>query len=213
MRRMKKWIPLLAVLFCFAACEKEADWSKLDNKYLVYTNYDQQADFKSPATYYIPDSILVIDNSQKATYWKDENAQEIIRAYTDNMDARGYTRTDKREDADIGIQVSYVRSTYYFTDYGHPEWWWGYPGYWSAPYWGNWGGWYYPYAVSYSYSTGAFLAEMVNLQAPQGTDKELPILWTCYMSNLLGASAAKNTKLAVEGVNQAFAQSGYLNVK
>ena len=41
-------------------------------------------------------------------------------------------------------------------------------GYWDAPYWGNWGGWYYPYAVNYAYSTGSFITELLNLNAPQG---------------------------------------------
>ena len=98
---------------------------------------------------------------KNAEYWKDENAQEILSAYVANMNSRGYIRVDDREEADLGLQVSYVRSTYYFTDYGRPEWWWNYPGYWDAPYWGNWGGWYYPYAVNYSYSTGSFISEFV----------------------------------------------------
>ena len=93
-----------------------------------------------------------------------------------------------------------IRSTYYFTDYGRPEWWWNYPGYWDAPYWGNWGGWYYPYAVNYSYSTGSFISELLNLEAPQGQSEKLPVLWTSYMSGLLSGSTSVNTKLAVQGV-------------
>ena len=44
---MKKLIPLLLVVLTFAACEKDPDTDKLDNKYLVYTNYDTKADFKA----------------------------------------------------------------------------------------------------------------------------------------------------------------------
>ena len=142
---MKKFIPLLLAVFAvtLASCEKDPDMDKLDNNYLVYTNYDKKADFKTFETYYLPDSILVIGDKENAEYWKDENAQEILSAYVANMNSRGYTRVEDREEADLGLQVSYVRSTYYFTDYGRPEWWWNYPGYWDAPYWGNWGGWYY----------------------------------------------------------------------
>ncbi len=138
---MKKFIPLLLAVFAiaFVSCEKDPDMDKLDSKYLVYTNYDTKADFKAFETYYLPDSILVIGNSKDAEYWKDESAQEILSAYVTNMNNRGYVRVDKRETADLGLQVSYVKSTYYFTDYGRPEWWWNYPGYWDAPYWGNWG--------------------------------------------------------------------------
>ena len=94
---------------------------KLDNNYLVYTNYDKKADFKTFETYYLPDSILVIGDKENAEYWKDENAQEILSAYVANMNSRGYIRVDDREEADLGLQVSYVRSTYYFTDYGVPN--------------------------------------------------------------------------------------------
>ena len=71
---MKKLIPLLLVVLTFAACEKDPDTDKLDNKYLVYTNYDTKADFKAFQTYYMPDSILIIGDKKEAEYWKDESA-------------------------------------------------------------------------------------------------------------------------------------------
>ena len=61
---MKKLIPLLLVVLTFAACEKDPDTDKLDNKYLVYTNYDSKADLKAFQTYYMPDSILVIGDKK-----------------------------------------------------------------------------------------------------------------------------------------------------
>ena len=77
----------------FASCEKEADSDQLDNKFVVYTNYDKSANFGSFSTYYLPDSILIIGDKQEAEYWQDENAQKIIAAYATNMDSRGYVRT------------------------------------------------------------------------------------------------------------------------
>lgn len=107
---MKKFIPLLLAVFAvtLASCEKDPDMDKLDNNYLVYTNYDKKADFKTFETYYLPDSILVIGDKENAEYWKDENAQEILSAYVANMNSRGYIRVDDREEADLGLQVSYV---------------------------------------------------------------------------------------------------------
>ena len=43
---MKRLIPILLAVFAFAACEKDPDMDKLDNDYLVYTNYDKKANFK-----------------------------------------------------------------------------------------------------------------------------------------------------------------------
>lgn len=211
---MKRFIPLLLAAFAFTACEKEADLDKLDNNFVVYTNYDKSADFKQFSTYYLPDSILLIGEKDKTEYWKDNEAQQILATYASNMNSRGYTRVDAREDADLGLQVSYVKNTYVYTDYGYPEWWWGYPGYWDVPYWGNWGGgWYYPYAVNYSFSTGSFVTEMLNLEAVQGLNEKLPVLWTAYMSGMLSGSTETNVGLAIQAVNQAFGQSTYLTNK
>lgn len=46
---MKRLIPILLAVFAFAACEKDPDMDKLDNDYLVYTNYDKKADYKHSA--------------------------------------------------------------------------------------------------------------------------------------------------------------------
>ena len=211
---MKKLIPILIAVFAFVSCEKDPDMSKLDNDYLVFTSYDKAADFSSFKNYYLPDSVMVIGNKEKPEYWKGEQAQPILDAYVENMTSRGYTRVDEKEDAQLGLQVSYIASTYYFTNYHtNPYWWWGYPGYWGSGYWGNWGGgWYYPYAINYSYSTNSFISEIVNLNAPEGPKEKIPVLWTSYMTGLV-YSSSMNKALAVKGVNQAFAQSPYLTNK
>mgnify|MGYP001388034977 FL=1 len=131
---MKKLIPILLAVFALASCEKDPDMGKLDDNYLVYTNYDKKADFKVP-TFYLAPQILVISDSKEPEYLEGEGAEQILAAYTDNMEARGYEAAADQESADLGIQVSYIASTYYFTSYTQPEWWWGYPGYWGPGYW------------------------------------------------------------------------------
>ena len=208
---MKKLIPILLAVFALASCEKDPDMGKLDDNYLVYTNYDKQANFKDFSTFYLADKILVISDSKEPEYLEGEGAEQILAAYTENMEAKGYQPAADKESADLGIQVSYIASTYYFTGYTQPEWWWGYPGYWGASYWGNWGGWYYPYAVTYSYSTNSFITEMVNLKADEG--KKLPLIWTSYLTGFETGSKAINRTLAIEAVNQSFTQSPYLTNK
>ena len=58
---------------------------KLDNDYLVYTNYDKKADFKVP-TFYLADQILVINDSKEPEYLEGEGAEQILAAYTENME-------------------------------------------------------------------------------------------------------------------------------
>ena len=92
--------------------------------------------------------------------------------------------------------------------------WWGYyPGYWYPGYWGgNWGGgWYYPYPITYSYSTGSLLADMINLKnAPEGQKEKLTVVWNAYISGLLGGSGSLNVNRTTTAINQAFTQSPYL---
>ena len=72
---MKKLIPLLLAIFALTSCEKDADADKLDNKFVVYTNYDKSANFKQFNTYYLPDSILIIGDKDKQEYWVDSNVR------------------------------------------------------------------------------------------------------------------------------------------
>ena len=210
---MKKLIPILLAVFALVSCEKDPDMDKLDNEYLVFTNHDTSAKFNSFSTYYVPDSILVIGDSKEPEYWKDDNAQLIISAFVAKMDGAGYMRTPDKEDADLGLQLSYVASTYYFSGYyNNGPWWNYYPGYWIPGYWGGYwgGGWYYPYSITYSYSTGSLLADLVNLGAPEGAKEKLPVVWNAYISGLIGSSGSLNVNRATTAINQAFVQSPYL---
>ena len=40
------------------------------------------------------------------------------------MAARGFTLVDSKEDADLGLQVSYIEDVRYFVDYPNDYWWW-----------------------------------------------------------------------------------------
>ena len=141
---------LVAVAFC--ACQKEPSTSGLHKDYLVYTAYDTEADFGALDTYYLPDSILLIGAADKTEYWKDDNALEIVNTVAGRMNAAGYTRTDDKEAANVGLQLSYVQKVTYFVGYDYPYWWWYYPYYWTPGYWGDWLGWHYPYRVYYGYT-------------------------------------------------------------
>ncbi len=61
---------------------------KLDDNYLVYTNYDKQANFKDFSTFYLADKILVISDSKEPEYLEGEGAEQILAAYTENMEAK-----------------------------------------------------------------------------------------------------------------------------
>lgn len=210
---MKQVFPMLfAVALLVAACEKTPDTGKLDDDYLVYTDYDAETDFAKFTTFYVPDSVLIIDNSSnKPKFLYGTPASELIIAnYVKGMEQAGYVRTLDKANADLGMQVSYVEDTYRFRYYNNFPWWYGYPWYWSFGYWGNWGGWYWPYSITYSYSTGSVLGELVDLTLPESTSKQLRVVWSSYISGLLNNDGTLNTTEVKQAIEQAFSQSPYL---
>ena len=197
---------LAAVCIVLVSCQKEPDTDKLDNHYLVYTNYDSNADFASFENFYVIDSILIIGNSEKPTYWNNSNSQKIINAYSDKLEACGYIMVPTAQEADMILQLSYINNTYYFTSFGPGPWWNSYPGYWN---WGGWG-WYYPYTFNYSYSTGSIIAELVDTQTPSPQKNKLTVIWNSYICGLLNGNNLSFSR-TIDAINQAFTQSPYLN--
>lgn len=204
---MKKISILALVLACtlIVSCQKDPDTDNLDGSYLVYTNYDTDTDFKSINSFYVIDSILIIDNSEKSNYWNNSNSQKIVNAFEAQLATAGYEEAEGIDDADVVLQLSYINNTYYFTSYGQGPWWNSYPGYWN---WGNWG-WYYPYSFSYSYSTGSIIGELVNTNAPTPLDDKLTVVWNTYICGLLNGNNLSMSR-TMEAISQAFNQSPYL---
>lgn len=199
---------LVALLgLAIASCQKEPSTSDLHRDYLVYTASDPATNFAQFDTYYLPDSILLIGNSDKTEYWKDAEAQSIIQTVANNMNARNFSRTQDKDAASLGIQLSYVKRVSYFVGYDNPYWWWYYPYYWSPGYWGDWIGWHYPFPVYYSYTAGSLLTEMVDLKNQNEVDKKLPVVWDSFVGGLLTDSQQVNLERTIDGVNQAFVQS------
>ena len=207
---MKKLIYVLIAVFALTSCREDPDLGDLSSDFLVFTNYDGKADFNRFTRYYMPDSVMVIGDTKDPEYWTGSKAADILKAYEDNMQACGYVCTDDKSEADVGLQISYVQSVAYFVDYRNPYWWNEYPGYWLPGYWGDWGYWYYPYPVVYSYSVGSLLTEMVDLSTSPSADRKLTVVWNSFLSGLLSGSDAFNMELTVRAINQSFVQSPYL---
>ena len=209
---MKKLIPILLAVFAFAfvACEKEPDTGKLENGTIVMTEYQQGTNFSSFSTFFVPDSVLEINAAKgDTTFVANDYAKSVIASFVVNMTNRGFLYTQDKSNADLGIQLSYIKDVYYLTTWGSP---WSYRGYWWPGYWnGSWGGyrWYYPYTITYSYNVGSIIADMVNLNGAT-TNGQLPIIWNAYISGLLGPNGGINISKAQTGITQAFNQSTYL---
>ena len=170
-------------------------------------------DFKNYKTFDIADSLLIIGEKDKPVYSQTQSALALIQAYRINMEKRGFIYTPSDPSAQLGVQLTYVEKTERFVRYySDPYWWLDYPGYWPSNYWGNWTGWYYPYPVSYTYTTNALITDIVDLTPVVSADdsKPLTIVWSSYIGGPASASLSYDVQRMKESIDQAFVQSPYL---
>ena len=207
---MKKILLIPALALLAVACHKEP-YIDSDNEYLVYTSPGKDATFASFTTFDLADSLLVIGQSAKPEYSQSQNALALIQAVRTNMENAGYIYTPDNPDADLGIQMTYVIKTdRYVQYYNDPYWWINYPGYWSPGYWGNYVGFYYPYPVTYTYSTNALMVDMVDLTTPKTGTEALKVVWSLYLGGRAGSRVASDVAVIRKAIDQAFVQSPYL---
>ena len=209
---MKKILFFSALALMVAACHKEPYPQDGDMEYLVYTAPSKDVTFADFQTFDIADSVLVIGQSEKPQYSASDNALALIQQFRINMEKLGYIYTPSNPDADLGIQLTYIVKTERFVHYyNDPYWWLDYPGYWPSGYWGNWTGWYYPYPVSYTYTTNALITDMVDLTGEEKEGNKLEIVWSCYIGGPAGTSIANDVNRMKASIDQAFVQSPYLS--
>ena len=208
---MKKIMFFAALALLATACHKEPSPQDGDNEYLVYTSPSKDVTFTSYQTFDLADSLLVIGQSEKPQYSQSENAMALINQVRFNMERLGYVYAPSDPDADLGIQMTYIIKTErYVKYYNDPYWWLDFPGYWPSGYWGNWTGFYYPYPVSYTYTTNALITDMVNLTGEQNEGEALEVVWTSYIGGPAGSSVQGDVARMKAAIDQAFAQSPYL---
>ena len=207
---MKKILIFSTLALMAAACQIEPYSQDNDGEYLVYTSPSKDVNFAAYQTFDIVDSVLVIGQKPKPFYSQSNNALALIQAFRVNMEKLGYIYTPSHPDTQLGIQLTFVEQTQrYVQYYDDPYWWLDYPGYWPSGYWGNWSGWYYPYPVTYTYTTNALITDMVDLTSVN-PDGKLEIVWSCYIGGPASYSIQNDVARMQDSINQAFAQSPYL---
>jgi len=178
--------------------------SRLLEDMAILTQYDVNTKFGDYKTYSIVDTLYYITDkgTQKII---NANSQLIINQIIGNMNARGYTKVAKGPSADLGINVTAIKTTTTTTVY-YPGWYWGYPGYYPPYWWGGYSGYYYPYYPSYytSYSTGTLIIEMVNFRAVT-EDGKLPVVWNAFIRSLL--TDTHTTSDITTSIDQSFTQT------
>jgi len=208
--KVKIALLLLSMLFLYGCYTPKEDVF-VEDLDLVVVDYDDQFDFTAPQTFFMPDSISRVqdtDDDDNVGQYDDEILDEI-RA---NMLAKGFTEVDDAnvEDADVVLLISAVRTnTYIVSD---PCFWgcWGWypwpPGWGWGPGWG----WPYPPVVVGAYSKGTIFMNMIDPNAPsQG--QQLDQVWLGAVNGLLEGSDQSILRRVNSLIDRAFELSPYLN--
>lgn len=204
---MKKVTFLLFTVIALASCRKQPDLSKLSDDFIVATPHDVDADFSEYKTYYISDTIAIVNTDKpNDSIWTDSNAKQLIDQIKKNMNARGFVFTPLSGNPDLVIPTVGVKIT---TDVYYGGYYWGYPGYWDPWYYGGYY-YYYPYYYSYSYTSGAFVFELADRKNIAANNGKINLIWTGFLGGYLNDYTSTNIANALPAIDQAFSQSEYL---
>jgi hypothetical protein len=201
---MKKyWIG--AFLLLTLACQPEPDELKLYDELVVSTNFDPAADFGAYATYAMADDTIGFVSNQSAdtilTHGKSELVRPIISRIKANIDQRGYTKVDVKDQPDLGINVMIVNNLNLFQQYVDP-------GYYYPSYYGYSSYYYYPYVETYAENTATLVIQILDLKN-RNANNEVKVVWAAYLGDLV--STVNRLKQTEEGIDQAFVQSSYFS--
>jgi len=173
---------------------------------LVFTYYDQSADFGSVRTFFMPDQVFVREGSEATD---DSFDALILSDVVRNMTALGYVQEmdPQNNGVDSVVIVSKVKTEYSWVGWvpGYPW----YPG-WGYPGWGWYGPWY---PVGGSYSTGSVFIEFASADDVNVPDKQVNASWSGVINGILGSNASATATRITTNIDQAFKQSPYLGRK
>jgi hypothetical protein len=197
------WI-LMGLALLAVACEQKPDNLRLLDEFVVSTNYDPDANFTTYATYAIPTDTIGFSSNNRLdtilTYTESDFPRVVIDALRSNLDARQYTKVDRKANPDLGVNITLVNDLNLFQQVVYPS------GYYGGYY--GYGGWYYqPYVNTYAYNTGVLIVEIVDLKNKTPNNK-VKVIWNSYMGDVYSSLDA--IQQAENAIHQSFTQSPYL---
>jgi hypothetical protein len=200
---------------------------------VVVTAHDEVAPFQAYQTFYVRPEVRVIDEGADGMPGETLSpvvAQPLIDATQRNLIERGYRAADSKDDADLAVELAYLRAIY-SASYCYDWWYW-----WDYAYWGYY--YYYPYGSCDTavWRSGMMITNMTDLMSG-GPVTPMPIVPSepsvdgvapainalpsasatlrkgVWFSGIYGVeldSTSFVAQRAVDGIDQAFEQSPYL---
>ena len=205
-RTLLAMIGITAFSIVFTSCTKDVVSNlNTDESRIYITDHDSTVNFNNYKTYSISDSVAVINNG-KSTRELTGVDHSYITAVEKYMNQNGYTMVTKKDNPDLGVDVSRIyNTTTGVISYGN--YWDNYGGYWDPYYWGYPGyGYYIPYAYSvYQIQEGALSVDLLDLKNASQQDK-INVIWT----GLIRGESIFDASVADSQMKALFDQSTYL---
>ena len=204
---MQKIFVVICAVMVLWGCQTEPDNLKLYDEMVVSTNFDPEATFSTYKTYAIPTDTIgfVSESNPDDTILVSNNVnnfypRKVLEQVTANLDDRLFTRVDRNEDPDLGVNVYIVEDLNVFQQIVDP----GY----YYPYYYGYGSYYsYPYISTYAYNTATLVVELVDLKNVT-PDNKVKVIWNAYMGDVY--SSLDLMEQSLDAIDQAFVQSNYL---
>lgn len=206
-----RWLGVLALALAVGACGTDTVPASVSTGTAVLTYHDPATDFAQLPTYGIVTQLAVVAYVNGAPSYTFVPAPEVLAAVERNMAARGFEVVARIDPANPpvvppAVDLAIVVLGYQGTDYLYYPcdfWpWWGYPGYGCSTYW-QW----------IPYRTGTLVIEMGNTSVPPPDGATIPLAWAGTGFSVLTPEASANVQIAVDAIDQAFAQSPYLRAR
>ena len=166
------------------------------------TVHAPDADFTGVGTYAVVDTIREFgDSTDDVNHSHDALILANVKA---NLDALGWTEVDEHvTQPDMMVAVGITTNT----NTGWAIGWWD----WYYGWWGGWGWYYPPVYYPYSYQTGTLLIGMLDTRDTDGGTIDIPVVWIAAVNGVLRSTTSTNATVINGLVDQAFAQSPYLD--
>jgi hypothetical protein len=185
---------------------------------VVVTSRDEGTDFTTYGTFFVRPEVRLLDEevgiNENPEILSPAVAAPLVQTTRDNLTARGFTEVASKEEANLAVELLYLRNVnsqqYCYGYYGwYDSYYWGYPYY---P--------YYPYCDTSVWRSGTLLSyamdtAIVAVPPPVGdagaglSDKVLRTVWTSAIYGAEVDSVQYVQDRAIAGINQAFIQSPY----
>jgi len=189
---------------------------------IVLTKHAPNADFGAYRSFFIRPEIRVLSDAETADPIEERYATPLLLQTTQNLIARGYEQVEVQADAELAVEMVYVRSVN--SAVACYSWWdssyWGYPGWGYYPYYGG--------CTTTAWRAGTLATMIVDLTPARneaggeggadgdgaaGAGPGEKLLSTIWFSGVYGVEPEfkdATVERARQGIDQAFVQSPYL---